>query len=82
MSRLIYRAVDKGILRTNPLEDMEYEKRDDDKKESIQHRLVVYRESTAPLIDFYKKKGNLVDVDARPAPEKVLSEFKAKFPQK
>lgn len=33
MSRLVYRAVDKGILRTNPLEDMEYEKRDDDKNE-------------------------------------------------
>jgi site-specific recombinase XerD len=34
MSRLVYRAVDKGILRSNPLEDMEYEKRDDDKNEA------------------------------------------------
>ena len=56
--------------------------RDDDKPEAIKRRLVVYRESTAPLIDFYKKKGILVDVDARPAPETVLSEFKAKFPPK
>ncbi len=55
--------------------------RDDDKTESIQNRLVVYRKSTAPLIDFYKSKGNLVDVDARPAPEKVLEEFKKKFPK-
>lgn len=55
--------------------------RDDDKTESIQNRLVVYRESTAPLIDFYKSKGNLVDVDARPAPEKVLAEFEAMFPK-
>ena len=53
--------------------------RDDDKTESIQNRLVVYRKSTAPLIDFYKSKGNLVDIDARPAPEKVLEEFKNKF---
>jgi len=53
--------------------------RDDDKTESIQNRLKVYRQSTAPLIDFYKKKGNLVDVDAKPAPEKVLSEFNSKF---
>ena len=53
--------------------------RDDDKTESIQNRLVVYRKSTAPLIDFYKEKGNLVDIDARPAPEKVLEEFEAKF---
>lgn len=55
--------------------------RDDDKTESIQNRLVVYRKSTAPLIDFYKSKGNLVAVDARPAPEKVLEEFKKKFPK-
>ena len=54
--------------------------RDDDKPESIKHRLEVYRESTAPLIDFYKGKGNLVDVDAKPAPETVLAEFKTKFP--
>ena len=54
--------------------------RDDDKAESIKHRLEVYRQSTAPLIDFYKAKGNLVDVDAKPAPETVLAEFKKKFP--
>ncbi len=56
--------------------------RDDDKDEAIKHRLEVYRESTAPLIDFYKSKGNLVDVNAKPSPEKVLEEFKQKFPQK
>ena len=56
--------------------------RDDDKEESIVHRLEVYRQSTAPLIDFYKNKGNLVNIDARPAPEKVLEEFKEKFPAK
>lgn len=55
--------------------------RDDDKPESIKHRLEVYRESTAPLIDFYKGKGNLVDIDAKGSPDKVLEEFKAKFPK-
>ena len=54
--------------------------RDDDKAETIKHRIEVYRQSTAPLIDFYKAKGNLVDVDAKPAPETVLAEFKKKFP--
>lgn len=56
--------------------------RDDDKIEAIKNRLVVYRKSTAPLIDFYKDKGNLVDIDARPAPAKILVEFESKFPQK
>ncbi|NLK45675.1 MAG: adenylate kinase [Treponema sp.] len=53
--------------------------RDDDKAESIQNRLAIYRKSTAPLIDFYKNKGNLVDVDARPSPELILAEFERAF---
>ncbi len=47
--------------------------RDDDKPEAIMHRLEVYRAETAPLIDYYKEKGNLLDIDASPAPETVLS---------
>jgi len=50
--------------------------RDDDKAEAIQKRLEVYRAQTAPLIDFYRSKGILVDVDARPAVDKVVENFK------
>ena len=38
--------------------------RDDDKAETVRHRLEVYAEQTAPLIDFYAKRGQLVVVDA------------------
>jgi len=50
--------------------------RDDDKAEAIQKRLEVYRKQTAPLIDFYRGKGLLVDVDARPAVDKVVENFR------
>jgi adenylate kinase len=50
--------------------------RDDDKAEAIQKRLEVYRAQTAPLIDFYRSKGLLVDVDARPAVDQVVENFK------
>jgi adenylate kinase len=50
--------------------------RDDDKPEAIQKRLEVYRAQTAPLIDFYRQKGLLVDVDARPAVDQVVENFK------
>ena len=50
--------------------------RDDDKAEAIQKRLEVYRAQTAPLIDFYRSKGLLVDVDARPAVNQVVENFK------
>ncbi|GHU54535.1 adenylate kinase [Spirochaetia bacterium] len=50
--------------------------RDDDKPEAVQKRLEVYRDQTAPLIGFYRNKGLLVDVDARPEVDKVVENFK------
>lgn len=38
--------------------------RDDDKPETIQRRLEVYAEQTAPLVDFYGGQGKLVGIDA------------------
>ncbi len=40
------------------------QQRDDDKEEVVHRRLEVYEEQTAPLIDYYETKGNLVRVDA------------------
>jgi len=50
--------------------------RDDDKPEAIQKRLEVYREQTAPLIDYYRKKGLLLDIDARPLIDELEIIFK------
>ena len=37
--------------------------RDDDREETIRHRLSVYREQTAPLIGYYGEQGLLFTVD-------------------
>ncbi len=37
--------------------------RDDDKSETVVHRIQVYFEQTAPLIAFYRQRGNLVEVN-------------------
>jgi adenylate kinase len=50
--------------------------RDDDREEAVAKRLEVYREQTAPLIGYYREKGLLVDVDAGPAPDTVLGNFR------
>lgn len=42
--------------------------RDDDKLDAVKQRLKVYAEQTAPLIEYYKKKGILVPVDAGDRP--------------
>lgn len=38
--------------------------RDDDREDTIRHRLTVYEEQTQPLISFYADEGNLLGIDA------------------
>jgi adenylate kinase len=45
--------------------------RDDDKPETVRHRLGVYREQTAPLSGFYEQEGLLAQIDAIGAVEEV-----------
>ena len=52
--------------------DGELMQRDDDKPESIKQRLNVYEEQTAPLIEFYEKKGILKNVDGDDTIENVF----------
>jgi adenylate kinase len=45
--------------------------RDDDRPETVRHRLDVYSEQTAPLVEFYATRGQLVGIDAIGAVEDV-----------
>jgi adenylate kinase len=47
------------------------EGRSDDTPEAFQQRLAVYREQTAPLIDYYRKRGSLVNVAAMGSVEDI-----------
>ncbi|MFY7064318.1 adenylate kinase [Nocardiopsis changdeensis] len=38
--------------------------REDDREETIRHRLKVYREQTAPLVEYYEKEGLLATIAA------------------
>lgn len=46
--------------------------RDDDRPEVVRQRLDVYRKDTAPLLAYYKGRGNLVTVDASSDSGEVL----------
>ena len=56
--------------------------RDDDKQESILHRMEVYREQTEPLISFYREKGQISDFDCATDTALLLEDFKKVFPVK
>jgi adenylate kinase len=51
--------------------DGELYQRDDDKPETVRHRLDVYADQTAPLIDFYRDAGKLVAINAQGPVEDV-----------
>ncbi len=51
--------------------------RDDDNEETIGSRLDVYREQTAPLIDFYRERGMLKTVDAEGSIDEVYARLLA-----
>ena len=53
--------------------------RDDDKQESILHRMDVYREQTEPLIKFYRDKGAITDLDASIETDVLLGKFEEIF---
>ncbi len=53
------------------LVDGEWVQRDDDKPETVRHRLHVYREQTAPLSGWYDTEGLLTRIDAIGAVEEV-----------
>jgi adenylate kinase len=50
--------------------------RKDDSEEVIRRRLEVYRDETAPLIDYYRHRQNLLTVNGNQSPEDVTSELK------
>jgi adenylate kinase len=56
-------VVDKDEVVTRLLQRAEIEGRADDTEDVIRRRQVVYLEQTAPLIEVYKERGILVEVD-------------------
>lgn len=51
--------------------------REDDKPETVRHRIDVYNEQTAPLIAYYREKGILVEIDGTQSIEDVFADIMA-----
>jgi len=49
--------------------------REDDKEETVKNRLAVYHGETAPLIDYYAKKGILKNIDGAQGIEEVYADI-------
>jgi adenylate kinase len=51
--------------------------RDDDRPETVRKRLEVYWEQTSPLIDYYRRKGVLAEINGDQSIEEVQAELRA-----
>jgi len=49
--------------------------RDDDKAETVIHRIHVYLELTMPLINYYQEQGKLLEIDGTQSIEKVAKDL-------
>ena len=45
--------------------------REDDTEETVRERLRVFEENTAPVVEFYDERGDLVEVDGEGSPDEV-----------
>jgi adenylate kinase len=51
--------------------------RDDDTEETVRERLRVYRENTEPVVEHYRDRGELVEVDGEGSPDEVFAAIQA-----
>lgn len=58
------------------------EQRKDDTKEGILKRLSIFNEQTMPVVEYYRKKGILAEVDGMKSKEKVFFEILEKIKNK
>ncbi|MFN2264736.1 MAG: adenylate kinase [Anaerolineales bacterium] len=49
--------------------------REDDRPETVKHRIRVYEQQTRPLIEYYKERGILVKIDGNQAIEQVTGDL-------
>ena len=63
-------------------EGAELYQREDDREETIRHRLKVYREQTAPLVEYYSGEGLLATISATGPVAEVTARAKSAIAEK
>ena len=71
LDAVLYLETDRASLIDRLMQRGEVEGRSDDRPEVIPHRIDVFLEQTAPLIDYYRRQGKLRVIDGSQLPEAV-----------
>jgi adenylate kinase len=73
LDAVLYLQVDRQSLIDRMMHRAQVEQRSDDQPDVIRHRIDVFLEQTAPLIDYYRKQGKLKLIDGTRPPEEVAA---------
>jgi adenylate kinase len=73
LQAVVHLEVSREELLRRLLDRSRQEGRMDDREAVIRHRLDVYDNETAPMLEFYAGRGLVVDVDGEPTIEEVFS---------
>lgn len=57
------------------IDQSELYQREDDKAETVSRRIKVYLEQTAPLVEYYRRQGKLVEIDGTKSIDEVTAEL-------
>lgn len=61
------------------IDGSELYQRDDDKEETVAKRILVYFDQTMPLVEYYRKRGKLIEVDGAQPVEQVTKDLVAEL---
>jgi len=70
-------CVDQEELINRMLKRAAQEGRPDDNPATISHRMEVYRQQTAPVLDYYRFRGILTPIDAMGTPDEVFAHIQS-----
>ena len=73
LDRVIYFDVDRAELVKRLLNRAVEEGRSDDTPETIERRMDVYDEQTAPVLNYYRTAGKALDIDGMGTPDEVYA---------
>ncbi len=75
----VYLHATDAVLTRRLLDRASQSGRSDDRADVIRHRLLVYAETTGPLVPYYTERGILVAVDADQPPDSVTADIQARL---
>jgi adenylate kinase len=77
---VVYLTAPEPVLLDRLLARAEREGRADDTPDVIRHRIAVFETQTRPLVDYYRRRGLLLEVDADRPEDDVAAELRSRLP--